>query len=147
MSHDRRAASTVLVLFLNCQLKQSFKDEFSGNPIYIHLLASCPGAAARGWSIRGGKPSGRLPLWRAAAGGGEDREVQKPHFRTAKWRLCLLRRGAGQGRQARLRRRAWELGAGAVQHQLQLFDIFVNPVLSYGCEVWGVDVLDQPDRL
>lgn len=44
-----------------------------------------------------------------------------------------------------MRRRAWELGAGAVEHQLQLFDIFVKPVLSYGCEVWGVDVLGQPD--
>ena len=43
------------------------------------------------------------------------------------------------------RRRAWELGAAAVQHQSQLFDIFVKPVLSYGCEIWGVDILDQPD--
>ncbi len=44
-----------------------------------------------------------------------------------------------------MRRRALELEAAAVQHQLQLFDIFVKPVLSYGCEVWGVDVLDQPE--
>ena len=44
-----------------------------------------------------------------------------------------------------VRRRAWELGAASVQHQMQLFDIFVKPVLSYGCEVWGVDLLDQPD--
>ena len=43
-----------------------------------------------------------------------------------------------------MRRRAWELGASAIEHQLQLFDIFVQPVLSYGCEVWGVDLLGQP---
>jgi hypothetical protein len=40
-----------------------------------------------------------------------------------------------------MRRRAWELGASVVEHQLQLFDIFVKPVLSYGCEVWGVDIM------
>ena len=33
-----------------------------------------------------------------------------------------------------------------MDHQLQLFDIFVTPILSYGCEVWGVDLLLQgPD--
>ena len=54
---------------------------------------------------------------------------------------------AKSGRRAMLamRRRAWELGAAAVVHQSQLFDVFVKPVLSYGCEVWGVDVLLQPD--
>ena len=37
-----------------------------------------------------------------------------------------------------MRRRAWELGACLVEQQLQLFDILVQPVLSYGCELWGV---------
>lgn len=60
---------------------------------------------------------------------------------------CCAEELAKAGRRAlfAMRRRAWELGAAAVQHQLQLFDIFVKPVLSYGCEVWGVDVLNQPD--
>ena len=60
---------------------------------------------------------------------------------------CCADELAKAGRRAlfAMRRRAWELGAAAVQHQLQLFDIFVKPVLSYGCEVWGVDILDQPD--
>ncbi|MGV2337609.1 MAG UNVERIFIED_CONTAM: hypothetical protein LVR18_27195 [Planctomycetaceae bacterium] len=60
---------------------------------------------------------------------------------------CCADMLAEAGRRAlfAVRRRAWELGAAAVGHQLQLFDIFVKPVLSYGCEVWGVDVLDQPD--
>ena len=59
---------------------------------------------------------------------------------------CCAEELAKAGRRAlfAMRRRAWELGAGAVEHQLQLFDIFVKPVLSYGCEVWGVDVLGQP---
>lgn len=60
---------------------------------------------------------------------------------------CCAEELAKAGRRALLamRRRAWELGTASVQHQSQLFDIFVKPVLSYGCEVWGVDVLDQPD--
>ncbi len=59
---------------------------------------------------------------------------------------CCAEELAKAGRRAlfAMRRRAWELRAIAVQHQLQLFDIFAKPVLSYGCEVW-VDVLDQPD--
>ena len=52
---------------------------------------------------------------------------------------------AGQRALFAMRRRAWEMGAGATEHQLQLFDIFVQPVLSYGCEVWGVDLLGQLD--
>ena len=60
---------------------------------------------------------------------------------------CCAEELAAAGRRAlmAMRRRARELGAGAVEHQLQLFDIFVKPVLSYGCEVWGVDVLGRPD--
>jgi hypothetical protein len=60
---------------------------------------------------------------------------------------CCAEELAKAGRRAlfAMRRRSWEPGAATVQHQLQLFDIFVKPVLSYGCEVWGVDVLDQPD--
>lgn len=59
---------------------------------------------------------------------------------------CCADELAKAGRRAlfAMRRRAWELGAGATEHQLQLFDIFVKPVLSYGCEVWGVDILGQP---
>ena len=54
---------------------------------------------------------------------------------------------ARAGRQAMfaMRRRARELGACLVEQQLMLFDVFVKPVLSYGCEVWGVDVLDRAD--
>jgi hypothetical protein len=52
---------------------------------------------------------------------------------------------AGRRAMYAMRRRAWELGAAALEHQLQLFDIFVKPILSYGCEVWGVDLLSQPD--
>ena len=52
---------------------------------------------------------------------------------------------AGKRAMFAMRRRAWEMGAGAVEHQVQLFDIFVKPVLSYGCEVWGVDLLGQHD--
>lgn len=50
---------------------------------------------------------------------------------------------ARAGRQAMfaMRRRAWELGATSVQQQCWLFDVFVQPVLSYGCEIWGVDLL------
>ncbi len=61
---------------------------------------------------------------------------------------CCAEELAAAGRRALLavRRRAWELGACAVEHQLQLFDIFVQPILSYGCEVWGVDLLGQPDN-
>ena len=53
---------------------------------------------------------------------------------------------AAAGRRAlfAMRHRAWELGAGAIEQQLRLFDIFVKPVLSYGSEIWGVDILDQP---
>lgn len=60
---------------------------------------------------------------------------------------CCAEELAKAGRRAlfAMRRRAWELGAGAVGHQSRLFDIFVLPVLSYGCEIWGVDVLAQPD--
>ncbi|KAI3433279.1 hypothetical protein D9Q98_003098 [Chlorella vulgaris] len=47
--------------------------------------------------------------------------------------------------QAGMRRRAWELGACLVEQQCMLFDVFVKPVLSYGCELWGVDVLLRPD--
>jgi hypothetical protein len=43
-----------------------------------------------------------------------------------------------------MRRRAWELGASSVEQQCSLFDVFVTPVLSYGCEVWGPDMLLQP---
>ena len=66
---------------------------------------------------------------------------------------CCAEELAKAGRRAMfaMRRRAWELGAGATEHQLQLFDIFVKPVLSYGCEVWGVDILCQlgsaPERV
>ena len=52
---------------------------------------------------------------------------------------------AKAGRQAMfaMRRRAWELGARSVEQQCLLFDIFVQPVLSYGCEVWAVDLLSR----
>ena len=40
-----------------------------------------------------------------------------------------------------MRRRAWELGACSVEQQCMLFDVFVTPVLSYGCELWGPDLL------
>ncbi|KAL4852646.1 LINE-1 retrotransposable element ORF2 protein [Chlorella vulgaris] len=54
---------------------------------------------------------------------------------------------AKAGRQAMfaVRRRAWELGACLVEQQCMLFDVFVKPVLSYGCELWGVDALLRPD--
>ena len=60
---------------------------------------------------------------------------------------CCAEELAKAGRRAlfAMRRRAWELGAAAVLHQSQLFDVFVKPVLSYGCEIWGVDVLLQSD--
>ena len=50
---------------------------------------------------------------------------------------------ARAGRQAMfaMRRRAWELGTCSIEQQLSLFDIFVQPVLSYGCELWAVDLL------
>jgi hypothetical protein len=46
---------------------------------------------------------------------------------------------AKAGRQAMfaMRRRAFELGACSVEQQCMLFDVFVKPVLSYGCEIWG----------
>jgi hypothetical protein len=44
-----------------------------------------------------------------------------------------------------MRRRAFELGASSVEQQCSLFDILVKPVLSYGCEIWGVDLLTQAD--
>jgi hypothetical protein len=54
---------------------------------------------------------------------------------------------AKAGRQAMfaMRRRAWELGACLPEQQCMLFDVFVKPVLSYGCEVWGVDLLGRAD--
>src|SRR4029079_19520409 len=54
---------------------------------------------------------------------------------------------ARAGRQAMfaMRRRAWELGACLVEQRCMLFDLFVKPVLSYGCELWGVDVLLRTD--
>lgn len=52
---------------------------------------------------------------------------------------------AGRKAMFATRRRAWELGACLVEHQCMLFDIFVKPVLSYGCEVWGVDLLASAD--
>jgi hypothetical protein len=52
---------------------------------------------------------------------------------------------AGQQALFAMRRRARELGACLVEQQLQLFDLFVTPILSYGCEVWGVDLLDRAD--
>jgi hypothetical protein len=54
---------------------------------------------------------------------------------------------AQAGRQAMfaMRRRAWELGACTVEQQCLLFDMFVTPVLSYGCEIWGPDLLLQQD--
>lgn len=54
---------------------------------------------------------------------------------------------ARAGRQAMfaMRRRAWELGACSIEQQCSLFDVFVKPVLSYGCEVWGVDLLLRAD--
>ena len=60
---------------------------------------------------------------------------------------CCAEELAKAGRRSlfAMRRRAWEMGAASVEHQLQLFGIFVQPVLSYGCEVWGVDLLTQPD--
>ncbi len=60
---------------------------------------------------------------------------------------CCADALAKAGRQAMhaMRRRAWELGAGAEEHQVRLFDILVKPILSYGCEVWGVDLLGRPD--
>ncbi|KAL4440102.1 hypothetical protein ABPG75_003103 [Micractinium tetrahymenae] len=50
---------------------------------------------------------------------------------------------AKAGRQAMfaMRRRAFELGACSVEQQCMLFDVFVTPVLSYGCELWAVDLL------
>ena len=53
---------------------------------------------------------------------------------------------ATAGRQAMfaMRRRAWELGACTVEQQCRLFDVFVTPVLSYGCELWGPDLLLAP---
>jgi hypothetical protein len=42
-----------------------------------------------------------------------------------------------------MRRRAFELGATSVEQQCMLFDTLVKPVLSYGCEIWGVDLLTQ----
>lgn len=54
---------------------------------------------------------------------------------------------AGAGRQAMfaMRRRAFELGANSVEQQCMLFDTFVTPILSYGCEVWGPDLLMRQD--
>lgn len=52
---------------------------------------------------------------------------------------------AGRRAMHAMRRRAWELGACSVEQQCSLFDVFVTPVLSYGCEVWGPDLLLQQD--
>eukprot|EP00887_Chlorella_sp_A99_P008193 scaffold12.g8193.t1 len=52
---------------------------------------------------------------------------------------------AGQRALFAMRRRARELGASLPEQQCRLFDIFVRPVLSYGCEVWGVDLLPRAD--
>ncbi len=52
---------------------------------------------------------------------------------------------AGQRAMFAMRRRAWELGVSSVEQQCMLFDVFVKPVLSYGCEVWAVDLLLRSD--
>ena len=52
---------------------------------------------------------------------------------------------AGQQATFAMRRRAFELGVSTVEQQCRLFDILVKPVLSYGCEIWGVDLLTQAD--
>ena len=52
---------------------------------------------------------------------------------------------AGRRAMFSMRRRARELGACSVEQQSLLFDVFVRPVLSYGCEVWGVDQLLRAD--
>ena len=52
---------------------------------------------------------------------------------------------AGKGAMFSMRRRARELGVCLPEQQSMLFDIFVKPVLSYGCEVWGVDLLSRAD--
>lgn len=52
---------------------------------------------------------------------------------------------AGQRALFAMRSRAHELGAGTPEQQCMLFDTLVKPVLSYGCEVWGVDVLARAD--
>ena len=104
----------------------------------------------------GGGSGGRLAAAEVFCYGGQRLEVVKTikylgltfaQLSKAHGFACCAEELAKAGRRAlfAMRRRAWELGAAAVQHQLQLFDIFVKPVLSYGCEVWGVDVLDQPD--
>lgn len=48
---------------------------------------------------------------------------------------------AGRHAMHAMLRRAKELGACTVQQQCSLFDTFVKPVLSYGCEIWAVDLL------
>jgi hypothetical protein len=53
---------------------------------------------------------------------------------------------AGRSAMFAMRRRAQELGAVLPEQQLRLFDILVAPILSYGCEVWGVDLLDRADN-
>ena len=52
---------------------------------------------------------------------------------------------AGQRAMFAMRRRAFELGVTSVEQQCMLFDIFVKPVLSYGCEIWAVDLLLRSD--
>ncbi len=61
------------------------------------------------------------------------------------WGSCAdVLADAGRRAMFAMRRRAWELGASSVAQQCSLFDVFVTPVLSYGCEVWGPDLLMQP---
>ena len=104
----------------------------------------------------GGGSGGRLAADEVFCYGGKRLEVVKTikylgltfaQLSKAHGFACCAEELSKAGRRAlfAMRRRAWELGAAAVEHQLQLFDIFVKPVLSYGCEVWGVDILDQPD--
>ena len=103
----------------------------------------------------GGGGGGRLAAGEAFFYAGQPLEVVKTikylgltfaQLSKAHGFACCAETLAGAGRRAlfAMRRRAWEMGAGAVEHQLRLFDIFVQPVLSYGCEIWGVDLLDQP---
>jgi hypothetical protein len=52
---------------------------------------------------------------------------------------------AGRSAMFAMRRRVHELGAVLPEQQLRLFDVLVAPILSYGCEVWGVDLLNRTD--
>ncbi len=95
---------------------------------------------APGWRQRRAVgSSGGVLLWRLAAGGGENHQVPGPDLCTAHGFTCCAEELDKADKHAlfAMRQRAWELGAATVQHQLQLFDIFVKTVLSYGCEVLG----------